>query len=97
MSEVQGFLGMVETVRNWIKSFAELCDPLTKLTRVTKMEFEWGEEQRQVMVELKQLVVTCEVIHPIDHASACTIFLVVDTSVITVRYVLVQNDEKEQW
>jgi len=33
----RGFLGMAGTVWNWIKSFAEVSNPLTKLTRVTKM------------------------------------------------------------
>ncbi|KXN92178.1 hypothetical protein AN958_08893 [Leucoagaricus sp. SymC.cos] len=40
MSEVRGFLEMAGTVRNWIKSFVEMCDPLTKLMKVTKGEFE---------------------------------------------------------
>jgi len=39
MSEIRGFLGMVDTVQNWIRGFAEITDPLTKLTRVTKREF----------------------------------------------------------
>jgi len=37
--EVRGFLGMVRTVWNWIKGFAEIADPLTWLTRVIKQEF----------------------------------------------------------
>jgi len=44
VSEVRGFLGMADTVWNWIRGFAEVADPLTKLTRVTKGEFFWGEE-----------------------------------------------------
>ncbi|KXN83425.1 Pol polyprotein, partial [Leucoagaricus sp. SymC.cos] len=41
VSEVRGFLGMAGTVRNWIKGFAEVAHPLTRLTRVTKEEFSW--------------------------------------------------------
>ena len=43
MSEVREFLGMVGTVQNWIRGFAEIADPLTKLTRVIKREFTWGD------------------------------------------------------
>jgi len=62
VSEVKGFLGMVGTVRNWIRDFAEVADPLTKLTRVTKREFIWGEKQRLAMEEMKKRVSTCEAI-----------------------------------
>ena len=44
ISEVRGFLGMAGTVWNWIRGFAEVADLLTKLTRVTKGEFFWGEK-----------------------------------------------------
>jgi len=37
--EIRGFLGMVRTVWNWIKGFAEIADPLTWLTRVIKQKF----------------------------------------------------------
>jgi len=52
VSEVRGFLGMAGTVRNWIRGFAE----------VTKGKFFWGEEQRLVMVEMKERVSTCKAI-----------------------------------
>lgn len=39
VSKVWGFLGMAGTVQNWIQSFVEVADPLTKLTQVTKEEF----------------------------------------------------------
>jgi len=59
MSEVRVFLEMAGTVQNWIKSFAEVSNPLTKLTRVTKSEFKWGEKQRLAMEEMKKRVSTC--------------------------------------
>ena len=62
MSEVRGFLGVAGTVQNWIRGFAEVTDPLTKLTRVTKREFTWGEEQKLAMEEMKKRVSTCEAI-----------------------------------
>jgi len=37
--EVREFLGIVDTVQNWIRGFAEITDPLMKLTRMIKREF----------------------------------------------------------
>ena len=62
MSEIRGFLGMVDTVQNWIRGFAEITDPLTKLTRVTKREFTQGKKQRLAIEEIKKRALTCEVI-----------------------------------
>ena len=62
VSEVRGFLGIANTVRNWIRGFAEVADPLTKLTRVTKGEFLWEEEQKLAMKEMKERVATYEAI-----------------------------------
>jgi len=39
VSEVRKFLGIVDTVQNWIKSFVEMADSLAKLTRMTKSKF----------------------------------------------------------
>ena len=60
--EVKGFLGMAGTVQNWIKGFAEVADPLTWLTRVTKQEFSQEKEQRLAMKEIKERVSTCKVV-----------------------------------
>lgn len=95
ISEVRGFLGMAGTVRNWIKNFAEVADPLTKLTRVTKEEFTWGEKQKLAMEEMKKRVATCEAIRPIDHSLPFDVILSVDTSVIAVGFILAQLDENK--
>jgi len=90
VSEVRGFLGMAGTVQNWIKSFAEVSNPLTKLTRVTKSKFKWEEEQRLAMEEMKKRVFTCAAIRPIDHTLPFDVILSMDTSVIAVGFILVQ-------
>jgi len=59
---VRVFLEVAGTVQNWIKSFAEVSNPLTKLTRVTKSEFKWGEKQRLAMEKMKKRVSTCAAI-----------------------------------
>jgi len=92
VSEVRGFLGMAGTVRNWIRGFAEVADPLTKLTRVTKGEFFWGEKQKLAMKEMKERVTTCEAIQPIDHSLSFEVILSIDTSVIAVGFILAQRD-----
>ena len=92
VSEVRGFLGMADTVRNWIRGFAEVADPLTKLTRVTKGEFFWGEKQKLAMKEMKERVATCKAIRPIDHSLSFEVILSVDTSVIAVGFILAQRD-----
>jgi len=89
---VRGFLGMAGTVQNWIRGFAEVADLLTKLTRVTKREFIWGEEQRLAMEEIKKRVSTYEAIQPIDHSMPFKMILLVDMSVIAVGFILAQLD-----
>ena len=84
-------------MRNWIKGFAEIVDLLTKLTEVTKSKFNWREEQRLVMEEIKKKrVSTCEVIRSINHTLLFNVILSVDTSVIAVGFILVQLDAKGQ-
>ncbi|KXN91614.1 hypothetical protein AN958_12732 [Leucoagaricus sp. SymC.cos] len=87
---------MAGTVRNWIKNFAEVADPLTKSTRVTKEEFIWGEEQKLAMNETKKRVSTCEAIRPIDHSLPFPIILSVSTLVIAVGFILAQLDRENQ-
>jgi len=90
VSEVRGFLGMAGTVRNWIRGFAEVADLLTKLMKVTKEKFFWGEEQKLAMEKMKERVATCEAIQPIDHFLPFEVILSIDMSVIAVKFILAQ-------
>lgn len=90
VSEMRGFLEMAGTVRNWIKSFTEICNPLTKLTWVMKTKFEWDKEQWVAMEEVKAKVAMCEIIQPIDHTLPYNVILSINTSVIAIGYVLAQ-------
>ena len=94
--EMRGFLGMAGTVQNWIRGFVEVADPLTKLTRVTKREFIWGEEQRLAIEKMKKCVSTYEAIQPIDHAMPFKVILLVYMSVIAVGFILAQLDIEGQ-
>ena len=88
ISEVRGFLGMASTVWNWIRGYAEVADPLTKLTRVTKGKL--------AMEEMKERVSTCKAIRPVDHLLLFNVILSVDTSVIVVGFILAQLDAEER-
>jgi len=74
----------------------EVADPLMKLTRITKEEFSWGEEQASAMKEMKKRITTCEVIRPVDHLLLFNVILSVDTSVIAVGFILAQLDAEGQ-
>ena len=87
---------MAGTVQNWIRGFVEVADPLTKLTRVTKREFIWGEEQRLAIEKMKKCVSTYEAIQPIDHAMPFKVILLVYMSVIAVGFILAQLDIEGQ-
>jgi len=90
VSEVRGFLGIAGTVQNWIREFAEVADPLTKLTKVTKGEFFWREKQKLAIEKMKERVATCEAIQPIDHSLPFEVILSIDMSVIAVGFILAQ-------
>ena len=87
---------MAGTVQNWIRGFVKVADPLTKLTRVTKREFIWGEEQRLAIEKMKKCVSTYEAIQPIDHAMPFKVILLVYMSVIAVGFILAQLDIEGQ-
>ena len=70
-SEVQGFLGTVGVVRRWIKDFAIIAKPLTKLTRkMAPNEFKWSDEAQKSMDELKRLASSAVPIKAIDYELA---------------------------
>jgi len=48
------------------------------------------------MEEIKERVATCKVIRPIDHSLPFEVILSIDMSVITVRFILAQQNVEEQ-
>ena len=57
VSGVRAFLGTCGLCRVFIKNFSEIAEPLHRLTR-KGVPFEWGEEQRKAMQELKDRLAT---------------------------------------
>jgi len=89
LTEVQGFLETVGTIRIFIKNYATVAHPLVHLTR-KNIEFTFGKEELVAMEKLKGLVKDSPAIRAINYASGREVVLAVDTSYIAVRYILSQ-------
>jgi hypothetical protein len=68
-TDVQGFLGTVGIVCQWIENFAIIAKPLTLLTqKMSLSEFEWTQEAQQAMDYLKHLASNAVLIKTIDYS-----------------------------
>ncbi|TFY53807.1 hypothetical protein EVJ58_g9240 [Rhodofomes roseus] len=92
VTEVRGFLGTMGLVRIFVKDFAKLAKPLTRLTK-REVDFEWGSEEERAMKLLKDALIDSPALLPIDYTSERAVILAVDSSIIGVGYVLLQLDE----
>ena len=91
VSGVRAFLGTCGLCRVFIKNFSEIAEPLHRLTR-KGVPFEWGEEQRKAMQELKDRLATSPALRPIDYESPAPVILAVDTSYKAVGFYIYQED-----
>lgn len=108
VSEVLGFLGTAGVGQRWIKNFALIAKPLSVLCRATDALFVFGEEQRQAMDLLKEIIAQAQVLRKVDYNAAilvtllpCTsdhglIVLAVDSSIYGAGWVLYQYDEMDK-
>ena len=55
VSGVRSLLGVVNFIKNHIPRRAEICEPITRLTR-KDVKFVWGEEQQKAFEKLKAVV-----------------------------------------
>ena len=67
---VRSFLGFANFYRQFIKNFAALAAPLTKLTRKLT-EFFWGKEQQNAFETLKKLFTTEPILAHFDPDLPC--------------------------
>eukprot|EP00833_Pecoramyces_ruminatium_P015893 jgi/Orpsp1_1/1189925/evm.model.d7180000075497.1 len=90
VNEVQQFLGLANFYRRFIKNFAELAHPLTKLTR-KNIAFEWKEEQEKAFKDMKEAFCSAPVLSiPVPSRR----FIVeTDASNFAIGSVLSQYDE----
>ena len=98
LSEVRAFLGTISIVRVFIQDFARLAHPLTSLTW-KEAPFIFGPKQILVQEALKAALLASPALQPIDYTSPAPIYtsptpiiLAVDTSQITVGFLLCQCD-----
>ena len=91
LTEVRGFLGTAGLVRMFIKDYAEIAQPLQKLTK-KEVIFVWGPDQEAAMAELKEAVRKSGAIRPLKYNANSWVILVVDTSYIAVGFYICQLD-----
>ena len=63
--EVQGFLGLANSYRRFMKGFAAIAKPLTNLTRKDK-DFTWGTEEEATFNKLKEALIGAPILQVFD-------------------------------
>jgi hypothetical protein len=99
LSEVRSFLGTAGIMRQFIKDFATKARPLEKLKK-KDAPFVFGDIELKAVREIQAAAIEAEkncALVPIDYKSGREVILAVDSSNITVGYVLYQADEKGRW
>jgi hypothetical protein len=90
LHEVNAFLGTTGTLRMFIKDYAKVVEPINRLKK-KDTPFVWGEEQDEAQARIKQLILECPALKPIDYESPNPVILAVDTSYIAVGYYIFQE------
>ena len=91
-SGVRRILGAFGYYRKFIPKYAELTEPLVKLTR-KNVPFNWGEEEQRSFVEIKNKLASSITLTHLN--SRDPIFLKTDASLIGVAAILIQEQNKE--
>ena len=63
--EVQGFLGLANFYRRFVKGFAAIAKPLTDLMRKDK-DFTWGTEEEATFKKLKEALTSAPILQVFD-------------------------------
>ena len=88
-SEVQAFLGTVGVVQVFIQDFTHLTHPLMLLT-CKDAPFIFGPKQISAQEALKAVLLVSPALQQINYTSAAPVILAVDTSQITIGFLLCQ-------
>jgi hypothetical protein len=78
-------------LRIFIKDYAKKAWPLTKLTCANE-PFRWEEDQIQAQEQLCQDILNSPTLRGIDYSSFAAVILAVNTSIIAIGYILLQED-----
>ena len=90
-SDIRAFLGTAGQLRMFIENYAKKAMPLTKLT--SDMDWEWGDEQRKAMDELKEGIRKAPALRNINYE--WDVSLAVDTSYKAVGWFIYQIDPSD--
>ena len=90
LSDIHTFLGTIGVCQLFI-NFAHRAHHLVKLTQKEAV-WEFGQQQLDVMEDLKQALLTSPVLQAVDYKSEAPVILTVDTSYIAVSFILSQED-----
>ena len=88
---IRAFFGTVGTCRMFIKDFAKISRPLNDLLK-SNVLFEWGPAQEKSMQDLKDALINCPAIRPLNYTSDAPVILGVDTSWKAVGFWICQED-----
>ena len=92
LTQVRGFLGVCGVLRIFIHDFTSLAHPLVHLTK-KGVTFNWGEPQQNAMQCLKDAICQSPVLCQLDYESSREVILAIDTSLIMVGYILLQEGD----
>ena len=92
LSEVRAFLGTIGVVRIFVKNFAYRAHALIILTKKNEA-FVFGKDQLDAMNDLKQALLTCPALVPLDYTSPAPVILAVDSSNIAIGIFICQCDK----
>ena len=88
VSELRGFLGLVQYVGRYVPDLATVAAPLRELTKKS-VEFHWGPNQEKSFKKIQQLMSSCETLAYFDRNAPIT--LVADASPVGLGAVLLQE------
>jgi hypothetical protein len=95
VTQVRGFLGIVQYLRKFIPGLATFTSILTPLTKkgMTRIDHLWTEKEEGAFEAIKKIVTSLPVLKPVDHDSGAPIWLMTDASNAGVGAVLLQGED----
>ncbi|SGY95245.1 BQ5605_C036g11481 [Microbotryum silenes-dioicae] len=95
VTELRGFLGLVQYLRKFINGLAQHTKPLAGLTsKNANVRLMWGAEQERHFNAIKAIVTSLPCLKPIDHTdSADPLWVMTDASNVGIGAVLLQGQD----
>ncbi|SGY12993.1 BQ5605_C011g06674 [Microbotryum silenes-dioicae] len=95
VTELRGFLGLVQYLRKFINGLAQHTKPLADLTsKNANVRLMWGAEQERHFNAIKAIVTLLPCLKPIDHTdSADPLWVMTDASNVGIGAVLLQGQD----